>query len=150
MTGAVSSGLGVIPVECEYVVRTEENKERWREEERDRAERGKERQRAVQIIRLSNILPAGMENIPTCRNAHAICPDKKMYTWACRGAPPAPWTCSKGNGHLCYGTRVSPPWASHRLFFHSMIYLYVDTLLPLLSVVKYQPLVGAWSLLHFW
>ena len=44
MTGAVSSGLGVIPVECEYVVRTEENKERRREEERDRAERGKERQ----------------------------------------------------------------------------------------------------------
>jgi hypothetical protein len=50
MTGAVSSGLGVIPVECEYVVRTEENKERRREAERDRAERGKERQRAVQII----------------------------------------------------------------------------------------------------
>ena len=49
MTGA-SSGLGVIPVECEYVVRTEENKERRREAERDRAERGKERQRAVQIV----------------------------------------------------------------------------------------------------
>ena len=44
MTGAVSSGLGFIPVECEYVVRTEENKERRREAERDRAERGKERQ----------------------------------------------------------------------------------------------------------
>ena len=25
------------------------------------------------------------------RNAPAILPNQKMYTWACRGAPPAPW-----------------------------------------------------------
>jgi len=35
LTGAVSSGLGVVPVECQYVARTEENKERRREAERD-------------------------------------------------------------------------------------------------------------------
>ena len=41
---------------------------------------------------VSNILPAGMhccrqESIPACRNP--ILPADN--TWACRGAPPAPW-----------------------------------------------------------
>ena len=47
---------------------------------------------------VSNILSTGMHScrqegkkIAGGRNAPAILPNQKMYTWACRGAPPAPW-----------------------------------------------------------
>ena len=56
---------------------------------------------------VSNILSTGMHSwrqegkkIAAGRNAPAILPNQKMYTWACRGAPPAPYReCTRALTH---------------------------------------------------
>ena len=46
----------------------------------------------------------GQEYIPVGRNAPAILPNQKMYTWACRGAPPAP--CARASTRTSTRTRI--------------------------------------------